>query len=231
MSLRYEIFGECAILISWPNEICKKTSLDIYLFNQKIQQSFQKSIRETATTYCSLTVYTTSQEDRPALIKKLKNLYTENKFEYDTIPTTWKIPVCYHESFGIDLKNLAQQKQFSVQEIINYHSEVLYTVDFLGFLPGFPYLSGLNPLLHKPRLSSPRLSVAKGSIAIGGKQTGIYPIESPGGWHILGRTPLSFFDVSKVQPCFIKPLDQIKFYPISLNEFCEYDELNELKND
>lgn len=221
MPIRFEIFGEHAVLISWPNNISKKISLDIYSFNQKIQHTLPEAIIETVTTYCSLTVYIKVDIDKFSLISKLREIYQSNKIKSNIKPNNWKIPVCYDASFGLDLVKLAKQKNLSTKEVIKRHCKPLYMVDFLGFLPGFPYLSGLDPLLHTPRLAAPRPSVAKGSVAIGGKQTGIYPIESPGGWHIIGRTPLSFFDVQRGQPCFIKAQDTLQFYQITLDEFDE----------
>ncbi|MCF6317908.1 MAG: 5-oxoprolinase subunit PxpB [Proteobacteria bacterium] len=219
MSLKYQHFGEGAILVSWPNKIDKETRLDIHHFNQKIQHLIPQLIAETVTAYCSLTIYITCGTDKEILISKLKEIYLSDVTQQEINSTLWQVPVCYDLSFAIDLKNLSAQKKLSINEIVEYHSNPTYTVDFFGFLPGFPYLSGLNPLLCTPRLDSPRASVAKGSVAIGGNQTGVYPVNSPGGWHIIGRTPLSFFDASKSPPCFIQPLDKIKFYSISLEEF------------
>ncbi len=219
MSLKYQYFGEQAILISWPNQIDQETSLDIYRFNQKIQPLIPEIILETVTAYCSLTVYLTHGVDKEKLILKLKDIYLSKATQQEINPTLWKVPVCYDLSLALDLKNLASQKKLNIEQVIDYHSNPTYTVEFLGFLPGFPYLSGLNPLLHTSRLTKPRECVKKGSVAIGGNQTGIYPVNSPGGWHIIGRTPLSFFDVSKNPPCFIQPLDTIKFYPIDLEEY------------
>jgi len=216
--LTFQTFGQQAILISWPNEVNEQTSKDIYSFNLKIQKLVPQFIIETVTAYCSLTVYFQFDTDMTELIIILKDLYQANETAIQK-PTTWEIPVCYDLLFGIDLENLARLKKLSIQEVINYHTQTLYTVDFLGFLPGFPYLGGLNPILHTPRLTTPRLSVANGSVAIGGKQTGIYPIDSPAGWHVIGRTPLSFFDPTIDQPCFIKPLDKIKFVSIPLHEY------------
>jgi len=219
MFLKYQYFGEQAILVSWPNKIDPKTRLDIYHFNQKIQRLIPEMILETVTAYCSLTVYLNHGVNHEKLLIKLKEIYQSSTSQQEINPTLWKIPVCYDLLFALDLKNFAAEKKLSIKQVIELHSSSTYTVDFFGFLPGFPYLSGLNPLLHTPRLSTPRECVVKGSVAIGGKQTGIYPINSPGGWHIIGRTPKSFFDVSKKPPCFLQPFDKIKFYPIGLKEF------------
>lgn len=217
--LTYKQFGEQGILISWNDKISRETSIDIDFFNKKIHKVLSELIVETVTAYCSLTVYVKQGVDQNKIIETLKESY-KSKGKVDAIkPKIWDIPVCYDPTLGIDIERLANQKLMSVDKLIEYHSQVEYTVDFLGFLPGFPYLSGLNPLLFTKRLNTPRLSVAKGSVAIGGNQTGIYPISSPGGWHIIGRTSVDFFNVKNDPVCFIKPMDKIKFRSIGLEEF------------
>ena len=131
----------------------------------------------------------------------------------------WKIPLCYDKRFGIDLEMLSNQKQLEVDEIVEKHSAVRYTVFFVGFLPGFLYLGGMDKTLITPRRATPRLKIEKGSVAIGGAQTGIYPMESPGGWHIIGNCPINFFYISKPEPCFAQAGDSLKFYPISIKEY------------
>lgn len=217
--IEIQAFGSHAVLISWPNKITEKTSREIYLFNQKINSQLKECFDETVTAYCSITVFVKAHVDKQKLIKKLSDLYQAGFDDIEINVKIWSIPVCYDLSFGIDLKNLAKVKSLSVEEIIQLHTRPLYTVDFLGFLPGFPYLSGLNSLLDMPRLESPRQKIAKGSVAIGGHQTGVYPIESPGGWHIIGRTPFSFFNPKKNKPCAIQAMDKIKFHAISRDEF------------
>lgn len=217
--ITFQNFGEGAILISWPNTISQQISEDIHGFNLKIQQSLSELIRETVTAYCSLTVYLKANVNQEKAVDKLKALYLEKNNSITLNPKTWDIPVCYDTSVAIDLKKLAELKNMSVDAVVKLHTKTVYTVDFLGFLPGFPYLNGLNSILHTKRLSTPRLSVAKGSVAIGGNQTGIYPVNSPGGWHIIGRTSVDFFNVNNSPACFIKALDKIKFTSISLDEF------------
>lgn len=128
----------------------------------------------------------------------------------------WKIPIWYH---GDDLSLLAKSKGMSKQEVIELHSTGSYLLDFYGFLPGFMYLSGLNPALYHSRKKIPDRTIKAGSVAIGGKQTGIYPQDSPGGWHILGQSPLCFFDPFRDPPVGPKPGDHIIFSPISQQEY------------
>ena len=186
-------------------------------------------IVETVPAYCSLTVFIKDRITQNEFIKRLKILYLRDVNIKQVVPTIWRIPVCYDLEFGIDLTSLARTKKCTIQGIVDLHSQALYIVDFLGFLPGFPYLSGLNQLLHTPRLTKPRAVVKKGSVAIGGKQTGVYPIDSPGGWHIIGRTPISFFNPKNLPPIFIRPQDKLRFYAISRDEFDRINRQNMFK--
>ena len=130
-----------------------------------------------------------------------------------------KIPVCYDTDFGIYLDEISKEKGLTKSEIIKLHSQSIYTVFFIGFLPGFLYLGGLSETLYIPRKSQPRLHVDKGSVGIGGVQTGIYPNNSPGGWNIIGKTPINLFDPKAQNPCFAQCGDQIQFYSINKAEF------------
>jgi KipI family sensor histidine kinase inhibitor len=151
------------------------------------------------------------------LLERLFLLQTD-KIQIET-PCCWEVPVCYDSKFGIDLEEIAQKKNLTIDEIIKLHTTPKYQVFSIGFLPGFLYLGGLDKRLHIDRKSSPRLEVKKGAVGIGGMQTGIYPKMSPGGWQILGNSPINFFDVSIEKPCFAKAGDFIKFTPISLEEY------------
>ena len=133
----------------------------------------------------------------------------------------WEIPVCYESEYGTDLGSLALLKHMRVQDLIDLHSSVFYRIHFFGFLPGFMYLNGLPEPLHTPRKSVPDRSVFPGSVGIGGPQTGIYPMESPGGWHILGRTPLKMFQADIYPPVWAEIGDQIQFVPISSDEMSD----------
>lgn len=133
--------------------------------------------------------------------------------------TIHRIPVCYEKEYAPDLIDFALQTKLSVAEVIKLHSSRVYPIYFLGFLPGFPYLENLDPRLYLDRKSIPSQVIAKGSVAIGGRQTGIYPQESPGGWHVIGRTPVSLFNSDKVAPSIFKPGDGIMFYEITTAEF------------
>jgi len=130
-----------------------------------------------------------------------------------------EIPVCYGGEFGPDLNDVARQAKLSPEEVIKRHSKVEYVVQALGFVPGFPYLSGLPERLHTPRRATPREFVAAGSIGIGGAQTGVYPIATPGGWNVIGRTPSTLFRPTDDPPSLLRVGDTVLFRPITIEEF------------
>ncbi len=130
----------------------------------------------------------------------------------------WQLPICYDLDFGIDLKDVSEHLGKSVAEVIALHTSHTFTVFGIGFLPGFMYLGGLPEVLEVPRRPDPRLKVAKGSVGLAGKQTGIYPQESPGGWNIIGNCSVPLFDANSDDPCFVSVGDKIRFYAISKAE-------------
>jgi KipI family sensor histidine kinase inhibitor len=136
-----------------------------------------------------------------------------------------QVPVCYDTVFGEDLLLLADAKKCTIKEVVEMHTAPLYTVYFMGFLPGFPYLEGLDERLYIERKSIPKQKVAKGSVAIGGKQTGIYPQDSPGGWYTIGHSPVSFFDVTRESLSPFVAGDFIKFYAIDAQEHTVIQEM------
>ncbi len=130
-----------------------------------------------------------------------------------------EIPVCYGGEFGEDLADVAAHNNITEQEVIDIHSGGLYRLYMIGFLPGFPYLGGLDKRICCPRLKSPRTKIPTGAVGIGGEQTGIYPMESPGGWRLIGRTPITLFDPEGILPLPYKAGDMIKFVAIDKNEY------------
>lgn len=136
-----------------------------------------------------------------------------------TTPKVVEIPVAYGGEFGPDLETIANSNKISSSEIVRIHSRPLYSVYFIGFLPGFPYLGGLDPAIACPRLDTPRPAIPAGSVGIAGDQTGIYPTESPGGWRIIGRTPLKLFNWQCQPPALLTPGDCVRFIPIKAEEF------------
>lgn len=136
-----------------------------------------------------------------------------------TTQTPIEIPVCYGGEFGPDLDAVAAHAQLDAEEVASRHAHAEYRVAMLGFMPGFAYLLGLDPALHMPRRASPRTRVPAGSVAIGGGQTGIYPRELPGGWQLIGRTPLTLFDAGRAEPALLQPGQRVRFRTIDAAQF------------
>lgn len=137
----------------------------------------------------------------------------------------YEIPVCYGGEFGPDLDNIAQHAGLSPEEVIQIHSSRDYLIYMLGFLPGFCYLGGLDERIHTPRLANPRLKISAGSVGIGGSQTGIYPLDSPGGWQLMGMTPVKTYDPQREVPILVEAGNYIRFIPIDKDEFYRIKEL------
>lgn len=224
--LTYKPYGERSILVEWPAEINENILNDVLNFKNKLQNKFIESKIEVKSAYNSLLItYDITIENINNEVLILKELYLSNLAVEKSTFKLWKIPVCYDNEFALDLEEISNQKNLSKQEIIQLHSDAIYTVYFIGFLPGFLYLGGLYENLFVPRKATPRLKVKKGAVAIGGNQTGVYPNESPGGWNIIGNSPIDYFDTSKELPCFAKAGDKIQFAPIGLKEYNDIDVL------
>jgi inhibitor of KinA len=133
-----------------------------------------------------------------------------------------EVPVCYGGEFGLDLDAVASHSGLSVDQVIALHSGGTYLVQAIGFAPGFPYLTGLPEKLHMPRRATPRDSVPAGSVGIGGTQTGVYPISTPGGWNLIGRTPLSLFRIEESPPALLQTGDVVSFKPITAEAFAAW---------
>lgn len=218
--LLYKRFGEHAILIQWPEQIDKDILTDVLDFKKKLTNHYNNSSVQINHAYNSILIdYEGLDFKFSKEITALKRVRETGIAEGKSTFRLWKIPVCYDNVFGIDLESLSQAKGITEEDIIRCHTKVTYTVYFIGFLPGFLYLGGLDEALHMPRKATPRLQIEKGAVAIGGNQTGIYPNASPGGWHIIGNAPINFFDVSKSQPCFAEAGDRIQFVPVDLTVY------------
>jgi inhibitor of KinA len=220
----YKPFGAKAILIEWKAIIEEATLKEILDFKDKINSQKSELYLDYSIGYNSLTIiFKDIIIDFNREVEKLQFIYTLNSTIKPEQNFLWEIPVCYDLEFGIDLEEMSQSLNLQVSEIIKRHSESIYTVFFIGFLPGFLYLGGLNSKLFFDRKPNPRLNVEVGSVGIGGEQTGVYPVNSAGGWNIIGRTPIHFFDLEVSNPCFAKAGDQIKFNAITKTAFLELE--------
>lgn len=220
-NLTFKPFGSSAILIEWPSKIAPSILNDIKNFAHKIESIKVESIKveyilELNYIYCSMLVlYDNQQSNYVQLKETLQHIYEDENKILKMSQLTWEVPVCYDDEFGLDLEYLSQELSLTKTEIIELHSNVHYKVYGIGFLPGFLYLGGLSNKLHFPRKITPRHAVPKGAVGIGRNQTGIYPQTSPGGWQIIGETPINIFNINDENLCPISPGDEISFLPIS----------------
>ena len=156
-----------------------------------------------------------------SLTQKIREAFSRGgrRKQRDTSARLVEIPVCYEAEFALDLEHVSRQSQIDPIEVIDLHCAAQYRVSCIGFTPGFPFLSGLHKRLATRRRSIPRKEIPAGSVAIAGAQTGIYPMKSPGGWNIIGRTPLHLFDPRKDPPALLRPGDRVRFRAITREEF------------
>lgn len=173
---------------------------------------------ETVPGYCTLGLVTSSpipQDTVETTVREALAGCTDD----ERVGRTVTVPVCYGGEHGPDLDDVAAHAGMSAEEVVRRHSSRDYQCAMVGFLPGFPYLTGMDPSLATPRRPTPRISVPGGSVGVAGPQTGIYPVASPGGWNIIGRTPLTLFDQSVPSPAFIQPGDTVRFVPVAPAEY------------
>jgi KipI family sensor histidine kinase inhibitor len=212
--------GDRGLLVEFSAEIDLETNQKIHAFCRLLEDDLPEGIVEIIPSYRSLVlVYEPLVVDMPKLQEKLVILYGDVESAIDLNAEIVEIPVCYGGEFGEDLEYVATHNGLSVDQVISIHSGTLYPVYMIGFTPGFPYLGDLSEKLHTPRLATPRTLVPAGSVGIANNQTGIYPIDSPGGWQLIGRCPYKLFDPLRSNPFLVKAGDQLRFIPVSRQDF------------
>lgn len=218
--INIKAFGVHAVLIEWPNEVSETILSDILRFENYLKtKCLDKEQWETVVAYNSLLlIQRNGILDFTKFSQQIKLWYEEVVGKVGGQRYLWRLPVSYDLEFGIDLPEISEHLGVSIEDIIALHTGHEYTVYGIGFLPGFMYLGGLPESLEIPRKASPRLKVVKGSVGVAGKQTGIYPQESPGGWNIIGNCSVPIFDVNKEEPCFVSVGDKIQFYSVTKAE-------------
>ena len=212
-------FGETAILLEWPKEVNEDMLHHIMRFNGFLKTQFGEGW-SLVPAYNSLAlIHNEGHFDFQSLKAKVQAWYNDDIQEVHMNHVLWKLPVCYDLDFGLDLEETAYKLSMTIDELVEMHTSRAYTVFGIGFLPGFMYLGGLPKTLETKRLETPRLHVQKGSVGLAGKQTGIYPQDSPGGWNIIGRCPVPMFNLNRKEPCFVQVGDKIQFTPIDRATF------------
>jgi inhibitor of KinA len=234
----YTIFplGDCALTVDFGNRISEDLNKKVIALFNLLQQHPVPGIVEAVPAYSSLTCF----YDPVAVLKNIqpgKSVFdrirkkVEELLEKTPSASTEKeklirMPVCYETTFGPDLMRISELKKMAAEEIIRLHTSVQYRVYMIGFLPGFPYLGEVDERIIAPRKNEP-VTVKAGSVGIAGKQTGIYPLDSPGGWQIIGRTPLKIFNKEKENPVLLKAGDRVEFYSVTMDEFEKYNEIEQ----
>ena len=221
METKYLLAGDKAIVVEFGDIIDEEINRKVINLMKNIEESsLINSIYEMIPTYRSLMIiYNPLKITFNNLINSVKNIECNLKNLDKSEKNVIKIPVLYGNDCGPDIYTVAKHNGLSIEDVIRLHSEAEYLVYMLGFTPGFTYLGGMNSKLETPRLDNPRVKIPEGSVGIAGKQTGVYPIESPGGWQLIGRTPIKLYNPKRENPILLKAGDYVKFTPITKDEF------------
>lgn len=220
MNYSIQVAGDSALLISFEQAIRPDINRQIKGLLDQLKAQGIDGILEVIPAFAScLVLYDPLRISYQALSQQLVDLLDSPLTSHDKAARIWDIPLVYGGEFGPDLERLAQQAGLTVEEVIRRHAGRDYLIYMLGFLPGFAYLGGLDEAIHSPRLATPRLAIPAGSVGIGGSQTGIYPVSSPGGWQLIGRTPVNCYDPNRPNPIVFEAGDYIRFRPISVETY------------
>ncbi|MBO5154542.1 MAG: 5-oxoprolinase subunit PxpB [Eubacterium sp.] len=217
--------GDSSILIQFGNAIDPDINAKIAATVQLMKEQHIEGVVDIIPAFCSLLINydprVISYDEMKTRMEKILSVEIAAGARKKKV---YEIPVCYGGEFGPDLSTIAEHAGLSEQEVINIHSSTDYLIYMLGFLPGFTYLGGLDERIHTPRLANPRIRIPAGSVGIGGSQTGIYPMDSPGGWQLMGMTPVKTYDPDREVPILVEAGDYIRFIPV---DRAEYDRIKE----
>jgi len=215
--------GDRGLLVEFGDEIIREINEKVRRMALVVQDDIREGIVEVVPTYRSLLIiYNPLLLPIEDLKKRLEQIEEGLQQAPLPEPKLTRIPAVYGGHYGPDLEEVAKYHQISPEKVIQLHCSKPYLIYMIGFMPGYPYMGELPEELVTPRLKTPRLVVPKGSVAIAQRQTGIYSMESPGGWQILGRTPVELFDPGKDPPALLKMGDLVQFYQIGEKEFQEW---------
>ena len=218
--VRILLSGDSAVTVEFGNEISPAVNAQIRTFSIALAERDIPGIVETVPTYCSLMVhYDPGVILYDELVKELKVLMGQLSNIQISLSDVLEIPVLYGGEAGPDLDFVAEHNHKTHEEVVKIHTSTEYLIYMLGFTPGFTYLGGMSEEIAAPRLKQPRVRIPAGSVGIAGSQTGVYPIDSPGGWQLIGKTPVRMYDPDRAEPILPKAGEYIKFYSITQAEF------------
>ena len=221
--------GDSAAIVKWIGadnaEICRAVRKLTAAFHHTVGPASANGLSCVVPAFTSITVhYCPIRTSFPDVARIIENAWLHAESSPAGTATQIEIPVCFEASFAPDLAEVGEAHGLTPEDVIQRFCRAEYSVRMIGFSPGFPYLSGLPPELATPRRSSPRIKVPKGSVAIGGSQAGIYSQETPGGWNIIGRTPLRTFRAELSQPCLLTAGDEVRFLRIHADQFHKWQD-------
>ena len=210
------VVSDTAYSVEFGDEISQAVAAKVAAFTALLDADDTLPLLEIIPSYRAvLVMYNPLRTNAKEIAGQLKKMSSQLPQQGKIAGQTVEIPVCYGGAYGPDLAGLAAEKGLSEQEVIEIHSSAHYPVYMMGFMPGFAYLGGLDKRIAAPRLSIPRIAVNAGSVGIAGEQTGIYPLKLPGGWRLIGRTPLALFDKQRPDPFLLKAGNTVRFVPIN----------------
>lgn len=218
--------GDSSLLIEFGKEICPETNRKISATVQLMREQHIEGVVDVIPAFCSLLInYDPRVISYKEIRKRMQALLKVDAKAGEQRKRVFEIPVCYGGEYGPDIDYVAQYNHLSVEEVIAIHTEPEYLVYMIGFCPGFPYLGGMDKRIATPRRDTPRVAIPACSIGIAGEQTGGYPLSTPGGWQIIGRTPMDMFSLKKEDdPSLLHAGDIVKFYAVSEEEFAALKE-------
>jgi inhibitor of KinA len=223
--LHFLPLGDQGVQLKFSDQVDEATSYRIRSFINSLERQKYLPIIECVPAYTTLSIYYDALKiNYDELVQELQVLASEQNEDSHKECYIVEIPTCYGGTYGPDIEQVASHNNVSKEKVISIHSSKPYLIYMLGFSPGFPYLGGMSGQISTPRRSTPRSAVVGGSVGIAGNQTGIYPVESPGGWNIIGRTPLRLYDPDADQPILLRAGDYIRFVPIDENTFEQMNE-------
>ncbi len=225
-NIRILTAGDSSLLVEFGKEISPEINRKIAATVQLMKEQHIEGVVDMIPAFCSLLVnYDPRVVRYDKMKKRLESLVRMDIKVGAEKRRIFEIPVVYGGEYGPDLAAIAQHAGLSEAEVINIHSSQDYLIYMLGFLPGFCYLGGLDERIHTPRLANPRLKIRAGSVGIGGSQTGIYPLDSPGGWQLMGMTPVKTYDPDREVPILVEAGNYIRFVPVDEAEYLRIQEL------
>lgn len=211
--------GDTALTIEFGAAIDRHVSALVLALAARIERAGIAGVVELVATFRSLTVHYDPVVLPQAELKRRLAPLLAGLEATDDAGRHWRIPACYHESLAPDLVEVAGRTRLTPAQVVERHSGVTYHVYMVGFLPGYPYMGDLPPELALPRRENPRTAVPPGSVAIATTQTAVYTLESPGGWHLIGRTPAPLWDVRQTRPAILAAGDKVVFEPVSVADY------------